>query len=364
MSFITSYNKFMNNQSAEIKKFLLENISKNPGNIVAISAKRFSVTGTTIHRHLNKLIKEKKIIKSGTTRATKYFLASDFNKELFCKITKNLSEFDVWQNYLHQAFSILPENVLTICHYGFTEMFNNAIDHSEGTHIIVKTEWLKEEENAVISMKIIDDGIGVFRKLSKKFLFEDLREGALALSKGKFTTDPKNHTGEGIFFTSKAFDKFYTHANGIAYFVDNKTGDWFVNTEGKAPKGTYVHLRIDVNSQQNLVRIFKKFQNHETLAFNKTYFLVKLSKFNEEDFISRSQAKRILFGLERFKNITLDFKDVKIVGQGFVDEVFRVFKNNYPAIDIKYINANKDILFMIKRSIATTAKTSPENHDS
>ena len=40
-------------------------------------------------------------------------------------------------------------------------------------------------------------------------------------------------------------------------------------------------------------------QEPETLNFNRTEFFVELSKFEEETFISRSQAKRILNGLEK-----------------------------------------------------------------
>ncbi|MBI4356629.1 MAG: STAS-like domain-containing protein [Gammaproteobacteria bacterium] len=67
--------------------------------------------------------------------------------------------------------------------------------------------------------------------------------------------------------------------------------------------------------------------------------------------ISRSQAKRILRGLEQFKTIRLDFKKVDIVGQGFVDEIFRVFIRQYPHIKIEFCNANSDVQFMIERGI-------------
>jgi len=70
----------------------------------------------------------------------------------------------------------------------------------------------------------------------------------------------------------------------------------------------------------------------------------------DDSFISRSQARRVLTGLEKFKEITLDFSDVETIGQGFADEVFRVWKNNHPDIKINYQNTNENILFMIKRA--------------
>jgi len=47
----------------------------------------------------------------------------------------------------------------------------------------------------------------------------------------------------------------------------------------------------------------------------------------------------------------LDFRDLSTVGQGFVDEVFRVFQSKYPKIKITYTNANDDVRFMIERSL-------------
>lgn len=77
---------------------------------------------------------------------------------------------------------------------------------------------------------------------------------------------------------------------------------------------------------------------------------VELGKNPEDRYISRSQAKRILAGLEKFKQVTLDFRRVQSVGQGFVDEVFRVFQRNHPDIDIRFTHANPSVEFMIKRS--------------
>ena len=48
--------------------------------------------------------------------------------------------------------------------------------------------------------------------------------------------------------------------------------------------------------------------------------------------------------------IILDFEDVKTIGQGFADEVFRVWKIKHPGVKIITKNANENIEFMIKRA--------------
>ena len=74
-------------------------------------------------------------------------------------------------------------------------------------------------------------------------------------------------------------------------------------------------------------------------------------KFCEEGngFYSRSKARQVLTGLEKFKTVILDFDKVPTVGQAFADEIFRVFKTKHPDIIIKPINMNETVAFMVGR---------------
>ena len=65
--------------------------------------------------------------------------------------------------------------------------------------------------------------------------------------------------------------------------------------------------------------------------------------------LSRSQARRLLFGLEKFRIINLGFSDVAQIGQAFADEIFRVYQKRFPQIRINYENVNKVVEFMIFR---------------
>lgn len=128
--------------------------------------------------------------------------------------------------------------------------------------------------------------------------------------------------------------------------------DWVIDLNSST-KGTSVHMIISQHSKRDLVKIFQNFQTGDDYAFDKTKVLVALNKFKEERLVSRSQAKRILFGLEKFREVILDFDGITTVGQGFVDEIFRIFKRKYPDINIIYKNANENVTFMIERGIAT-----------
>ncbi|MNC91933.1 hypothetical protein D3C83_82760 [compost metagenome] len=73
-------------------------------------------------------------------------------------------------------------------------------------------------------------------------------------------------------------------------------------------------------------------------------------KLLQRDFVSRSEAKRLVANLDKFSEIVLDFRDVSSVGQGFADEVFRVFARRHPAIRILTENANPAVDAMLRHA--------------
>ena len=235
-------------QPERIKKFILSQVLKHPKDIVPLAVKRFEVTPTTVHRHLNKLLKQGDVVKTGRTRGASYFLKSSLQKKLEFSIKPGLEEHQVWMDYLHDAFSILPENIYSICNYAFGEMFNNAIDHSQATRIAVRSRIKKE----VLKLNIYDNGVGIFSKIKNAFGLENERASILELTKGKLTTDPERHTGEGIFFTSRAVDKFRIVSSNLTYIKNNLEDDWFIETSNFPIKGTGIFLEIRINSNKKV----------------------------------------------------------------------------------------------------------------
>lgn len=349
-TFTTSSNMdtggLMKNQALEIKAYVIENVGKYSTDIVSRAAKEFTTSTTTIQRHIQSLIKAGKIVKSGNTRSVKYFLSTEYDRIKIYTVTDNIAEDHIFKDFA-DIFNRFSKNIYDICYFGVTEMLNNSIDHSRGSRITLETRY----SDPILSIVIKDDGVGAFKTICDFLNVDDIREGILHLSKGKVTRDPAHHTGQGIFFTSRMFDTFMIDANEYVYTKDNFIQDWtFVQRFGT--KGTEITMNINIYSQTTCKDIFKAYEG-EDFAFDKTEILVHLSDFKEDSFISRSQAKRILLGLEKFSLITFDFKRIEFIGQGFVDEIFRIFKNNHPEIKLQYINANDAVRFMIERSGST-----------
>jgi anti-sigma regulatory factor (Ser/Thr protein kinase) len=243
-------------------------------------------------------------------------------------------------------FKDLPREIENICHYGFTEMLNNAIDHSGGQQVTVAVG-----RNMVdITINISDDGEGIFKHIARIMGLSDTRESILELSKGKLTTDPENHSGQGIFFSSRAFDKFYISSGDLFFsHTEGDNNDWLMHGEKEQP-GTVVDMRIALDSNRTLRSVFDMFTGNEDedFAFNKTVVPIKLALYEGERLVSRSQGKRILNRVEKFKTVLLDFSGVDSIGQAFADEVFRVFVRRHPEIALIPVKLNEDIRRMIR----------------
>ncbi len=336
-------------RSEIIRRFLLNGIKAKNSDIILDATEAFGISRQAVHAHLSALIKQGYLIAVGNTKGRTYQLGGN-RSESGVFALKNLQESEVYYRDFGSIFADLSREIENICHYGFTEMLNNAIDHSVGTTVFINVERNAEK----IAITIMDDGEGIFNHIARLLNLQDPRESILELSKGKLTTDPDNHTGQGIFFTSRAFDEFFIYSGDLAYsHVDEYEHDFLLHRE-KNQKGTKIYMEILLNTDRVLKAVFDEYTGNEDqdYAFNKTVVPVKLALYEGERLVSRSQAKRILNRVEKFETVLLDFKGVDMIGQAFADEVFRVFAKRNPQILIHAIHQNADIEKFIKAAKA------------
>lgn len=330
-------------KNVAIRQFIIENLPNHESDIASYTAKMFSMTVQGVNRHLKKLMDENIIEATGKTKGRKYTF-----KEIPCvyryEITDSLSEDVIWRRDIKGHLEHLPANVFGIWEHCFSEIFNNAIEHSRGisVSVVIYKSFLKTR------MIISDNGIGIFNNIRDTFHLQDNREVAIELAKGKMTTNKKNHTGEGIFFSSRMLDRFLILSYGISWVHDFNKADWIFEENSESEyNGTRVAMELANTTQRTKQEIFDKYGEQ---AFNTTIIPVILMTSNGDGIVSRSQARRLLSRLETFDKVFLDFTGVNSIGQAFADEIFRVFTNAHPDAKIFPVNANKAVESMILRA--------------
>ena len=109
-----------------------------------------------------------------------------------------------------------------------------------------------------------------------------------------------------------------------------------------------MRCEIDVHTSRTTSEVFAAYSiDHD---FARTRTVVQVLTIGVR-FISRSEARRLVAGLERFRDVIIDFRGVQEVGQGFVDEVFRVWPRQHPGITVRPVNMVGPVEAMVRRGL-------------
>ena len=342
---------FQEEKRESIKRYMLEKIRQDDEQFIQKTMENFHISITTVKRYLKECI-ENQILCEDNTKQTGYGLKTIIYTYSY-QLNNCIDEDEIYNENMRPLLDDVSKEARSIWYYAFTEMMNNAIEHSSGENVkcIVKKDYLYTE------ISLVDDGIGIYKsvqdylrqKLMKEVSYQDV---LTELYKGKLTTKPEKHSGEGVFFASKVLNEFAIWSDNAIYSHGCYDEEQFVHSHlisyyNKFNHiGTMVIMKLENQTKRTVKEVFDMFAPIEE-GFIKTRIpLAEVCPYAEP--VARSQARRILFRLEEFKQIEFDFKGVEFMGQGFADEVFRVFQNKYPDIELIPINANPSVLGMIK----------------
>lgn len=309
-------------------------------------AARARVSRQAAQRRLARYIASGRLQAAGQARARRYFApGAATTAEEWSFTNEGLAEDVVWRTVRSSSAHVrtLSGNAADIATYAFTEIFNNAIDHSGSSEILVAAA----RSDGRVAIEIRDEGVGIFEQIRTAYRLNTHMDAVAELSKGKVTTKPERHSGEGIFFVSKAVDLFEVDSSGVRWTVDNVRHDMGMGRASPMMRGTRVRFEIARDRSERLEDLFAQYTTE--LEFDKTRTLVRLFTRGSE-FVSRSEAKRLVTGLDKFREVILDFDRVDQVGQGFADEVFRVWALEHPGTRLIPVKMNEPVSFMVDRA--------------
>lgn len=335
---------------------IISAIQKKAGDGSAVSKRQivslFPTQAPLVSYALSRMVKEGLLVKRGSTRGATYVLSQPVVSGTSVSktyIRGKQSEDEIFRE-MQDVFlknQDIGESARSIVPYAFTEMVNNAIDHSESETVDVTMSVRAGK----LRFTVRDHGIGAFRKVKEARHLPDERAALAEITKGKVTTAPQWHSGQGIFFVSRAADLFRL-TSGSLTMERNNLEDGVVRAIDNEQRieGTLVEFEVDVHTNRSLTDdVFGKFETDaDEHDFSKTE--VEIALFDRGDVhVSRSQAKRLVAGLEKFSQVTLDFAGVPFIGQGFADQIFRIFVRDNPQTKLIVKNAVPAVQMMIDR---------------
>ncbi|MBO5261752.1 MAG: DUF4325 domain-containing protein [Clostridia bacterium] len=326
----------------QIVSYILKLISAKDKDVVKKTTEAFDISKSTVYNYIKELC-ENGILKND---GSKYEIISKSYK--FVYENKMLDETRVFDKDIAPLFKNLEGNAIRIWRYAFSEMMNNAIEHSCAESILVLVQTNPLEATVIIC----DNGVGIFKHIQEYMLKEQskeipLEECATLLFAGKFTTAKSMHSGEGIFFTSHLMDSFFILSDDIVFSRNNFKDSQIKIADLKNKGGTIVCMSLNNHTKKTAKEVFDRFSNMED-GFVKTQIPIA-HIFPYGSPVSRSEGRRLGELISKFKEVNLDFADVEEVGQAFCHEVFIVWQSQHVDIKLNILNANEDVDWMIRR---------------
>ena len=212
-----------------IRKYMLNKVRCDDADFIKKTAENFEISETSVRRYIKDSL-DKGIVTEDAERKTGLFLTT-VSEQWNMVNAGMLEEDDLYWKHISPFLGELPGNVQDIWYYAFTEIMNNAIDHSGGDQI--RFEIRKDALYTEIS--ITDNGVGIFHNIQDYFrkksgISLNSEQAAMELYKGRLTTDPARHSGEGIFFVSKMLSEFAVWSDNTVYSYRCDDRDRFVQS--------------------------------------------------------------------------------------------------------------------------------------
>ncbi|MEI6700416.1 MAG: DUF4325 domain-containing protein [Actinomycetota bacterium] len=301
------------------------------------------VTRQAAHYHFKKMERIGLVRHEGAGR-TAHYVRNTFHSSRY--LIEGLSESVVWtleHRVLKDLDPVILDNPIVVANlnFTFTEMVNNAIEHSAGTAIEIR--WFLDEDR--IAFEVEDDGIGAFRRMRESRGLPRDFDAIGEIAKSRQTTDPAHHSGLGIYLSSRLADRFILSSGQLIWTTDLDRDDAAVGWLDEERTGTLVRCEVLGSTVRTLHEVSNDLTDPEIYGSKKTRILVDL--FSGDAFVSRTQAKTLAARLEMFDQVELDFEGVREIGQGFADELFRVWQVQHPGTRLVPVNANPAILAVI-----------------
>ncbi len=327
-----------------ITQWITAAAQRRPHGLDVELAARMNVSQRSARRTLARLVELNWLVREGSARRPEWrpgLLRQVVQRYELAGLEEDLP----WSLDFAPHFVLAP-NLLRLVQQAFNELLNNAIGHSGGSHVAVSLRQTANQAQLLVS----DNGVGLFERIAQTFSIASPALAMLELSKGKLTSQPERHTGQGLFFTSRLADVFDLHANDAAF----QQRAW--DERGWHPQralrhaGTSIYAAFALDTPRTLDGVRRAYSvgaDPFGVDFNRTVVPLRLITSTIEGLESRAQARRVCARLGEFRRAEIDFGGVASVGHAFADELFRVFGPAQHSLELVPVNMSPAIAALV-----------------
>lgn len=326
----------------DVTTWITEAVRQHPADLPAHLAERLGVGRRSALALVRKLVEAQWLVREGTPRQTRHAPGA-LRQVIRHYPVDGLQEDAAWRRDFAPQFD-LPAHVARMAQHVFTELLNNAADHSGGTQVTVSMRQTPLQVQLLVS----DNGRGVFDAIQQAFGIDEPALAMLELAKGKLTSQPDRHSGRGLFFAAKLADVFDLHANEAAFAQRDWQRDRWVAGRPACRRGSSIYVAICLDTSRTLDAVLKRYSlDGDGIGFDHTVVPLALATSPQAGLESRALARRVAARLPQFKRAVLDFDGLTDMGHGFADELWRVFARQHPGLELVPTNMSPHIAALV-----------------
>lgn len=294
-------------------------------------------------RHLRELERHQWLRRVGTSRRLQYRPGA-LREVVRTYALAQLQEDIAWSRDFAPSLDVAT-HVARMAQHAFTELVNNAVDHSGGTRVVVSMRQTATQLQLLVS----DDGQGLFDVVGAHFGIPDPTLAMLELAKGKLSSQPGRHSGRGLYFTARVADVIDVHANASAFQQRQWQPDQWLPVRSACRGGTSVYVAICLDTERTLDAVMRRASlDGSGPGFDRTVVPLKLIAGAAGVLESRALARRVAARLASFRRAEVDFQGIADVGYAFADELFRVFGREQPALRLEALNMTPAVAVQVE----------------
>jgi anti-sigma regulatory factor (Ser/Thr protein kinase) len=325
-----------------ITQWITATALRRPESLDLELATRTGVSRRTARAALARLVELNWLVRDGSARHPRWHPGTMRQVVQRYALT-GLEEDTPWALDFGPCFA-LPAELRRMVQHSFCELLNNAIDHSSGSHVTVSLRQTATQVQLLVS----DNGLGLFRRIAETFSIASPALAMLELSKGKLTSQPQRHTGQGLFFTAKLADVFDLRANDAAFQQRGWDDKGWQPQRGLSQTGTSAYAAFALDTPRTLDGV-RQAHSMDGLGadFERTQVPLRLMTSSIEGLESRAQARRVRARLGEFRHADVDFSGVATIGHAFADELFRVLAPSQPGLALVPVNMTPAVAALV-----------------
>ena len=327
----------------QIQNFILDNLSRHQRDIIKAAISKFGVSRQAVLKHMNTLIREKRVVAYGKTKDRYYELEPLLNYTKLVDITQGFKTDRFLRTDIVKHLSSLPDNICEICEYALAVLLHNVVDHASATHLSMKIFSTRDETHLMVT----DNGVGIFHHIRDGLGLGGKTISAIELAKGHQNHEPGNHAGDDLQAVMMLFDGITIDSAEISLRYEKNVDRWSLQ-ESKQARGTKIHLEIATKTDITCNKIFNRLFSEEKSVVR---IPVNLASTNGELLTSKDQAHKLVHNLEFSKEVEFDFAGIDLIGPAFAHELVWITRDKNKSIDIDWINAVATVDLLMSRAI-------------